>query len=437
MGQRKLSQSEREQIYLRKQEGYSLSEIAKQMGLSYACVRKWWRRGNKEGLIGLLERKRGRAKRGSLSRFAPEIQRISLELKQRHKRWGANRVLVEMKGHPDLTGLKLPSRSCLYMYFHQDCPECLSVWTKHKELPEPPKANSIHEIWQVDHQEGHRLADGSIATVCNIRDPYGAVMIASQAFEVKTEQRWRKITWEEVRQVLRAGFSEWHTLPDIVQTDNEMGLGGIPNYPFPSWLSLYLAGLGIKHTFIRSHRPTDQPQIERNHRTLDGFTQDEQSRQNMVNFQCALDRERFVYNHHFPARASNCTGQPPLQAHPALLKPLRPFEPEWERVLFNLQRVYDFLATYTFDRKVNRNGQVTLKGIHYTVGLAHKEKQIKVRLDARTKEWIFLESNPDGSEQELRRQPLLGINLTALTGYESQISPVPLLPIQLTLPLFV
>ena len=70
-------------------------------------------------------------------------------------------------------------------------------------------------MWQVDHQEGHRLADGSIATVCNIRDPYGAVMIASQAFEVRTEQRWRKLTWEEVRKVLRAGFAEWHTLPDL------------------------------------------------------------------------------------------------------------------------------------------------------------------------------------------------------------------------------
>ena len=41
-----------------------------------------------------------------------------------------------------------------------------------------------------------------------------------------------------------------------------MGLGGNPSDPFPSWLSLYLAGLGIKHIFIRSHRPTDQPQID-------------------------------------------------------------------------------------------------------------------------------------------------------------------------------
>jgi hypothetical protein len=91
-----------------------------------------------------------------------------------------------------------------------------------------------------------------------------------------------------VRQVLRAGFCEWQTLPDSVQTDNEMGLGGNPNDPFPSWLSLYLAGLGIKHIFIRSHRPTDQPQIERNYRTIDELTDNEESRQNITNLQQAL-----------------------------------------------------------------------------------------------------------------------------------------------------
>lgn len=89
----------------------------------------------------------------------------------------------------------------------------------------------MHEVWQVDHQEGHQLGDGSIATVCNIRDPYGAAMIASQAFEVKTEKRWRKLTWEEVRQVLRSGFCEWETLPDGVQTETRWGWEAIPMIP--------------------------------------------------------------------------------------------------------------------------------------------------------------------------------------------------------------
>jgi len=260
-------------------------------------------------------------------------------------------------------------------------------------------------------------------------------MIASQAFEVKTEKRWRKLTWEEVRQVLRTGFSEWQTLPDSVLTDNELGMGGNPNDPFPSWLSLYLAGLGIKHNFIRSHRPTDQPQIERNHRTIDGLTDDEESRQNITNFQQALDHERAVYNHQFPARASDCQQEPPLKTHPALLIPRRTYQPEWEPILFDIQRVFDYLAAFTFERKVNRNGQVTLKGLHYTVGLAHAGKDIQVRLDPNSQAWLFLETDAQGALREIRRQPLVGIDFTALTGFSK---PQPLTiqsPIQLTLPL--
>lgn len=435
MNQKILTQAEREQIYLLKRSGQTLSQIAQALGISLACARKWWRRGRDQGMLGLLERKRGRPGRGILSKFSQPVQQACLKLKREHKRWGANRVLIELRKDEALTGLAFPCRGRLYAYFHQECPDCLSIWTKHKEVPDPPRATAVHEEWQVDHQEGHRLLDGSVATVCNIRDPYGAAMIASQAFSVKTEQRWRKITWEEVRQVLRAGFAEWMTLPDSVLTDNEMGLGGNPNDPFPSWLSLYLAGLGIKHNFIRSHRPTDQPQVERNHRTLDGFTEDENSRRDLASFQQALDKERHMYNEEFPSRASNCDGLSPVQAHPELLHPRRPYRVEQEAILFDMQRVYHYLASFTFERKVNRNGQVTLKGHHYTVGLTHKEKHILVRLDELTQKWIFLERDEQGQEHELNRRSLFGIDFFSLTGLEKPVCQVEMPPIQLTLPL--
>jgi transposase len=435
MNQKKLTQAEREQIYLLKRTGQTFPQIAQALDISPACVRKWWRRGRDQGMLGLLERKRGRPIAGALSTFSPQVRETSLKLKREHKRWGANRVLIELQKDPALSGLALPGRNRLYAFFHQECPECLSIWTHHKEVPPTPDATAVHEEWQVDHQEGHRLLDGSIATVCNIRDPYGAAMIASQAFSVKTEKHWRKLTWEEVRQVLRAGFVEWQTLPDSVLTDNEMGLGGNPNDPFPSWLSLYLAGLGIKHNFIRSHQPTDQPQVERNHRTLDGLTEDESSRQDLASFQQSLDRERQLYNYEFPCRASDCGGYPPLQAHPELTHPRRPYQAELEAILFDMRRVYHYLAGFTFERKVNRNGQVTLKGHHYTVGLAHKEKQILVRLDEQTQEWIFLERDEQGQEQELNRRPLFGLDFFSLTGLEKPECLAYLPPIQLTLPL--
>lgn len=61
-----------------------------------------------------------------------------------------------------------------------------------------------------------------------------------------------------------------------------------------------------------------------------------------------------------------------------------------------MQRAYHFLAGFTFERKVNQNGQVTLQGHHYTVGLTHKYKQVLVRLDEQTQEWMFLERDQQG-----------------------------------------
>ena len=112
----------KEAIYIQKRSGSTLIEIAEEFKVSYKCVRKWWRRANKEGLAGLYGRKRGRKPHGTLSRFSSEIQEMSLNLKRQHKRWGANRVLIEMKLTPGLETTKLPSRSRLYTYYRRRCP---------------------------------------------------------------------------------------------------------------------------------------------------------------------------------------------------------------------------------------------------------------------------------------------------------------------------
>ena len=105
-----------------------------------------------------------------------------------------------------------------------------------------------------------------------------------------------------------------------------------------------------------------------------------------------------------------------------------------ETVLFDIQRVFDYLATFTFERKVNRNGQVTLKGLHYTVALAHAGEDIQVRLDASTQEWLLLELASQGQLQEVRRQPLVGVDFATLAGLAKPEKTPGLPPIQLSLP---
>jgi len=287
----------------------------------------------------------------------------------------------------------------------------------------------------LDTQEGIRLADGTIASICNIRDPLGAAMIASRAFAVQTEKHWRKLQWTEVQQVLREGFTEWQTLPDGVMTDNELPLAGSPTDPFPSRLTLWLVGLGIRHLHIRPHHPTDQAQVERNHRTLSGFAIDEKSRADLTSLQQALDRERLLYNTLFPSRASDCLGRPPLEAHPKLLCPRRPYRPEWEPALFDIQRVYDFLATFTFQRTVNTAGQVSLGRQLYSVGHVWAGSSLSVRFDPQQREWVFY-TEKEGEEQEIARRPPKELDVKTLTGWNPDDSTLTT-PLQLTLPCFV
>jgi hypothetical protein len=293
----------------------------------------------------------------------------------------------------------------------------------------------VHEVWQLDSQEGMHLADGTIATICSIRDPVGAAMIASRAFAVQTTRHWRKLTWTQVRQVLREGFSEWQTLPDAVVTDNELGLAGSPKDPFPSLLTLWLTGLGIRHRRIRPHRPTDQSQVERNHRTLGDFAMDEGSLTDLTALQQSLDQERQTHNALFPSRASDCAGRPPLVAHPELLRPRRPYQPEWELALFAMQRVYDHLATFTFRRRVSTVGQISLGRQVYSVGCAWAGHTLSVRFDAQRCEWVF-SAEAEEAEQEVARRTPRNLDVETLTGLSPQDF-VLSVPVQLTLPCFV
>jgi len=432
-----LTQEEKERIYWGKLRGQTLPELAAEIDCCVECARKWWRVGRGKGLAGLRAPRRGRGCTGTLSQFKPQVAEQALHYKRAHRRWGADRVIVELAQQPEFKDMKLPGRSRLASFFKERCPECVA---KRKPRPEPaprlPDATGVHEIWQLDSQEKILLATEEIATICNIRDPVGAAMIASCAFSVKTALHWRKLEWTEVRQVIRQACTEWQTLPHAVQTDNELGLAGGPNDPFPGHLTLWLVGLGIKHRFIRPGCPTDQPHIERNHQTLDNWTLNEVDRADLPHLQQALGRERKVYNHWFPSRASDCAGRPPLTAHPELLQPRRPYQPEWELALFDIQRVYDYLATFTFKRKLNASAQVSLGRCMYSLGKKlvrdRKLETVLARFDSVDQQWVFLTE----TEEELVRRPLKGMDVQTLTGLTPHAIEVSL-PIQLSLPFLV
>lgn len=430
--QQAISRKEKEWIYHEKLAGKTLSEIASQIGCSYECARKWWRVGRDGGLQALRAKRVSRQASGILSQFSKKVRKVALALKHEHKRWGAARVLIEMEKADELAGERLPSVSRLSAYFKQVCPDCVASYkVKGEPAIKPPRARFVHEVWQMDAQEYHQLADGQIATVCSIRDPLGAAVIATDAFAVQTKARWRKLRIEEIRDTFRQGFARWSTLPDAVQTDNETRLGGHPSDSFPSLLTLWLAGLGIEHRFSRPNKPTDQAQVERQHHTLDAWTDAATDRTNLDTFKLSLQRELDIHNRYLPSRASTCNNRAPLAAFPQLLTPRRPYCPESEPLLFSLARVHAYLAPMTFPRKVSSKGQVRVGRSRYNLGCAFAAQELMVHFDPDGCYWCFCDAD-DGTE--LKRMPAKGLDFQTLTGLPEDLVSTPTIPLQPALP---
>src|SRR5439155_11805583 len=152
----------------------------------------------------LHQPRRARGATDILSRFAPLVSARALFLKRDHRRCGPDRVEVDLRHAPTLLGLALPSRSRLAALFKAECPELLATKRRRRPpAPPPDRPSALHECWQLDMQESIPLAHQRLATICPIRDPLGAAILASQAFEVTSPGRGRKLSWQELQSVIR------------------------------------------------------------------------------------------------------------------------------------------------------------------------------------------------------------------------------------------
>jgi hypothetical protein len=256
----------------------------------------------------------------------------------------------------------------------------------------------------------------------------GAVIFAAG----QVGQAPAKVTAAEVRTTLRRCFGRWQTLPAEVQTDGETTLSSHRQSDFPTDFTLWLTGLGISHKVIRPAQPTDNAEVERCHRTINDYAIIGNKNQVMLNLQHLLDEAVEELAFELPSRAEGCAGRPPLQAHPDLLQPPRPFQPELELAHFDLSRVDAYLATFTWQRQASLNAQVSLGGQRYFVSRTYANRPISIRFEPADRQLVFFE--PDQPDQEICRRPARALEVEDLTGLA--LWPIDLGPQQLPLPLF-
>ena len=380
-----LSDAERRLIHQRKGQGASLHKIAEELVCSDETVRKWWRCQRD----GRVVRPRGRPKRGVLSTFAAEVRAEAIAIKKAHPHWGPPNVRVELKERLCEPGIELPSDARLSVLFKLECPQAVQPRVRRAYPEKPPgQVRQLHRRWQIDAKEGVRIGEHDFANILDVRDPAAALMIASQAYLTTSKKRWRKLTLTETQNTLRQAFQTWGK-PVEIQTDRETVYTGSSDHNFPSPFTLWLVGLGIQHVVSRSHRPTDQAQVERNHRTLADMAWIDQPCDHLAQLQTALDDHRQRYNECLPVEAAGCHGRPPLTLHPQARFSGRPYHVALEWQQFDMPRVDQYLSQKVWVRQVTGNGVVSFGAQHYYVGRAYIGQPISGQFIPETRAFRF------------------------------------------------
>jgi hypothetical protein len=294
----------------------------------------------------------------------------------------------------------------------------------------------VHQRWEIDFKVGIALEDGTLANLLTVCDPVGEACLGACVFPAgKVGQKAKRVKFPQLRGGLRTSFALWGTLPDEIQTDGETVFIGQPQDSFPSLFTLWLVGLNIDHLVIRSGMPTDNAEVERGHRTVNDYAIVGNEDAHITQLQHILDGAVHELTFELSSRAERCGGLAPIIAHPELLKPRRPFQAKHELALFDLKRVDNYLATFTWERKVGKTGQITIGGHHqrYSVGRAYARQQVLVRFDPTDRHFVFFDANePD---HEIGRRPARNLEVADITGLAEW--PAGLGVQQLPLPFFV
>jgi hypothetical protein len=332
--------------------------------------------------------------------------------------------------------MRLPSEASIGRYVRQ--------WSDLRRRPRPrakrerpQQPHAVHQRWQIDFKTDIALENDTPVHIHTVRDPVGEACIEGCVYATEQVQsRNARVPLEHVRITLRKAFAQWSVLPQEIQTDGEPTLVTHPRDAFPSDFTLWLAGLGIQHLVIRSGKPTDNAEVERCHRTITDYVIVGNKARSVEELQAALDEAVRELNFELPSRAEGCAGRTPVEAHPELLHPTRPFRPEHELAHFDLGRVDAFLSTFTWTRKVGKTGQICIGGHHqyYSVGKAYARQQVQVRFDPADRHFVFgLPISDEGDEfQEIGRRPARNLEIEDIVGLAAPTAYM--LPQQLPLP---
>lgn len=406
--------------------GLSDSEIAERLGWCLATVRKWRRRGQRQGRGGLVSRM-GRPPHGALSSFADRVRETLQTWRQQHPRWGPQTLVVQADVTADLSGQRLPKRATVARWLQQQGLTRRSQ--PHRELPVPAAgaAQAAHEAWELDAYGAIPVPAVGIISLLDLNDCFSHVKLLSFPCWVGELRVTRHPDTDDYLLALRLAFADWG-LPSQLRVDRDsVYFDNASKSPFPTRLHLFLLGLGIALVVGPPHQPRKRAITERSHQTWDQQVLAGQQFADWDALWQALRTRRDFMNQYLPCHG--CDDLPPLVAHPQAAWTRRPYAPDQEAALFDVERIYAYLSSGQWFRKASNVGVVTLGDLHYGLGQTWAKHEVQITFEPADRRLVFLDQ--DGQRTE--RRPIKGISYSELAGDLGRL--LELHPYQLALPL--
>lgn len=270
---------------------YTMSELCERYGVSRRTGYKWLERFEEEGEEGLQDR--SRRPHRSPARTPERVERLLIEVRQAHPRWGPEKLLsVVAREHGEL---ELPARSTVAAILKREGLVSRRRRRRPHRHPGCPmtEVTAPNEVWTADFKGQFRTRDGRYCYPLTIADEHSRYILGCTALP--------SVRSRGVRPVFTRLFQE-HGLPEAIRTDNGPPFASPQSAHGLSALNVWWIQLGIRHHRIEPGKPQQNGRHERMHRTLkDETTRPMESNLRMQ--QRRFDGFRQEFNHQRPHQA--------------------------------------------------------------------------------------------------------------------------------------
>jgi transposase InsO family protein len=334
--------------------GETIAEVCARHGISRASFYRYRRRYREEGPAGLEPR--SRRPRFSPAQIEPALEARIVELRKRHRRWGARRIHAELAR----AGIEPPAVATIHRALRRN----------HLVAPQPPRRvqaskrferEVANDLWQIDGTQV-RLAGGKPAWVVDVLDDHARFLLAAIA------------SWSPTGEAAWACFvsaSAAYGLPRQLLSDNHSSFTG-RLLGITVEFERKLAEIGVELINAAPAHPQTLGKLERFHRTLKEWLSDEGPAFDLEHLQLLLDRFRSHYNDERPHQGIG--NQTPAERY---LPGRVASTPLGELGLAEDEKRPPY-ASHVVTRKVWGHGVVSYEGFGITLGRRYRGATVRI-----------------------------------------------------------